>query len=226
MGLCKRMQINKFPTFLLFQKGKHTVYEGAEKIPELQDFALAKLGGNIQYVSSTAELQHFVKAVCPRRSQWGWCIILITDKKKSSPLFRAFSEQFHGQLAFAHVYTTDARAFFMGGAMGASMGLNKQQRRARKRHNKKHGPYGGAPKGTEGSGSDLYDIRTGGQVQAEASMSFPLPTLLGMAPSGRLDMPLQYRGAINAMDLSEWLHEFKYIMPMEKIFGKKSLKVP
>ena len=224
--LCKRLQIHKFPTFLLFQKGKHTVYEGAGNIPELQDFALAKLGGNIHYVSSTAELQHFVKAICPRRSMWGWCIVLITDKKKSSPLFRAFSEQFHGQLAFSHVYTTDAQKFFMGGAMGASMGLNNQQRKARKRHNKKHGPYGGAPKGSEGSGSDLYDIRTGGQVKSQASMSFPLPTLLGMAPTGRLDMPLQYRGAINALDLSDWLHEFQYIMPNGQNFRDTKGKVP
>ena len=57
-------------------------------------------------------------------------------------------------------------------------------------------------------------------------MSFPLPTLLGMAPTGRLDMPLQYRGAINALDLSDWLHEFQYIMPNGQNFRDTKGKVP
>ena len=37
---------------------------------------------------------------------------------------------------------------------------------------------------------------------------------------------LQYRGAINAIDLSEWLHEFKYIMPNGKNFREDKSKVP
>ena len=219
---CQKFQLEKFPTFILMQRGKRIVYEGPDSIPEIRDFALAKLGNNVKEIHSTAEMQMFVKGSCPRKSSWGWCIILITDKRKISPMFRAFSEQFHGQLAFGYVYTTDPQAFFMGGALGGSMGLNKQQQRARKRHAKKKGPYGGAPAGSEGTGHDLYDIRTGGQVDSMHNMQFPLPSLLGMAPNGRLDMPEQYRGAVNALDIQDWLREFKYKLPDGTNFKDRS----
>jgi len=226
-SLChKKLEVKTFPTYILFQRGRLTFYEGEDSIPDIQEFALAKLGGRINSVASTAELQVFVKMTCPRRASWGWCIVLITKQKTSSALYRALSEQFAGKLAFAHVYTNDAAKFFMGGSMGASMGLNQRQQRARKKEAKKNGPYGGAPKGTEGTGYDLYDIRTGGQVQGQQGMNFPLPSLLAMAPAGRLDMPQQYRGTINAVDLSGWLEEFQFKMPDGRSTREPKNQVP
>ena len=52
-------------------------------------------------------------------------------------------------------------------------------------------------------------------------MQFPLPSLLGMAPNGRLDMPEQYRGAVNALDIQDWL-EFKYKLPDGTNFKDRS----
>ena len=95
-----KLRLETFPTYILFQRGKMTFYEGANSIPELQEFALTKLGGKIDSVTSTAELQVFVKMSCPRRASWGWCIVLITKQKKPSALYRALSEQFAGKLAF------------------------------------------------------------------------------------------------------------------------------
>ena len=69
---------------------------------------------------------------------------------------------------------------FHGRSIRGSMGLNKQQQRAENDMREK-GPYGGAPAGSEGTGHDLYDIRTGGQVDSMHNMQFPLPSLIGMA---------------------------------------------
>ena len=48
------------------------------------------------------------------------------------------------------------------------------------------------------------------------NMQFPLPSLLGMAPNGRLDMPEQYRGAVNALDIKIGCGSLNINYPMEQ----------
>ncbi|CAL8467437.1 g6975 [Coccomyxa elongata] len=114
-SLCAQHKIQGFPTIKAYVNGRMVEYNGDRSAQHLKDWAISLIPNKVTVLGSPDKLEAFLarcggggsggKGKKPGKdgAAWGGCVLLFSDKKQTSPLFKSLASQYAGKLAFGEV---------------------------------------------------------------------------------------------------------------------------
>ncbi|KAK9909480.1 hypothetical protein WJX75_002926 [Coccomyxa subellipsoidea] len=114
-ALCAQHKIQGFPTIKAFVNGRMIDYNGDRSAQHLKDWAISLIPNKVAVLGSPDKLEAFLgrcgggkeagkgKKAGKDGASWGGCVLLFSDKKQTSPLYKSLSSQYAGKLAFGEV---------------------------------------------------------------------------------------------------------------------------
>ena len=104
-----------FPTINAFVNGRMVDYNGDRSAGSLKDWAISLIPNRVTHLPSPEKLQGFLQRcggssggdakgkTAKDGTAWGGCVVLFSDKKQTSPLYKSLAAQHAGKLAFGEV---------------------------------------------------------------------------------------------------------------------------
>ncbi len=117
-AVCQQAGVQGYPTIHAYLNGKRHKYNGDRSAGELKKWALRLVPNKVKTVTNEKTLQEALTGACGTGKQaaaWRVCIVLFTDKKETSALYKSLSSQFDGKAAFIEVRSA---------SLGALVGLD------------------------------------------------------------------------------------------------------
>ncbi|CAL5222385.1 g4741 [Coccomyxa viridis] len=112
-SLCSEHGVQGFPTIKAFVNGRMIDYNGDRSAGHLKDWAISLIPQKVTVLSSGEKLEAFLercgggdgkaKKSAKSGAAWGGCVLLFSDKKQTSPLYKSLAAQYAGKLAFGEV---------------------------------------------------------------------------------------------------------------------------
>ena len=110
-------RVQGFPTIKAFVNGRMVDYNGDRSAGGLKDWAISLIPSKVTQLPSPEKLPGFLQRCggagggggeakgkkARDGASWGGCVILFSDKKQTSPLYKSLAAQHAGKLAFGEV---------------------------------------------------------------------------------------------------------------------------
>lgn len=103
--MCQQAGVQGYPTIHAYVNGKKHKYNGDRSAADLNKWALRLVPNKVKTLTSDKALQEALPAACggTKGAAWRVCIVLFTDKKETSAMYKSLSGQFDGKAAFMEV---------------------------------------------------------------------------------------------------------------------------
>ena len=104
-------RVNGYPTIKAWVNGRDREYNGDRSAKSIKDFAMGLVPNKVTNVGSQQQLGSFL-AQCSRAggkpaAAWGVCILLLTAKTSTAPMYKSLAAQFEGKLAFGEARSSN-----------------------------------------------------------------------------------------------------------------------
>ncbi|KAK9821669.1 hypothetical protein WJX74_006601 [Apatococcus lobatus] len=102
-GLCQQNGISGYPTIKAWVNGRSMEYNGDRSAKSLKDWAVGLIPNKVATVNKQPQLDSFLSQCTSQGAKaaaWGVCILLLTAKSNTAPLYKSLASQFEGKLAF------------------------------------------------------------------------------------------------------------------------------
>lgn len=117
-------RVQGFPTIKAFVNGRTIDYNGDRSAQHLKDWAISLIPQKVTVIPSADAMTAFLqrcggpgggkgKKQGKDGASWGGCVLLFSDKKQTSPLYKSLAAQFAGRLAFGEVSQSHALDNFL-----------------------------------------------------------------------------------------------------------------
>ena len=106
-ALCQGQNIKGYPTVKAFKTGKWVEYRGDRSAGAIKDWALSLLSAEeVTIISKPTQTPAYLKSAAAAR--WGAGVLLFSNRKESSALYKSLALRYKGKLAFGEVRPSNA----------------------------------------------------------------------------------------------------------------------
>lgn len=122
-GLCQQEGVEGYPTIRGYINGQAHEFSGGRSAAALKEFALGLIPNKVVALSSKRALEALLKDCgggARSGAAWGLCLVLVTDKRETSPLYRSLSSQYAGNVVFGEIRAATSGG---GAALAAELGV-------------------------------------------------------------------------------------------------------
>ncbi|KAL3131807.1 hypothetical protein ABBQ38_007523 [Trebouxia sp. C0009 RCD-2024] len=104
--LCSKHGVKGYPTIKSVVGGKTQDYNGERSASALKNWGLSLIPNKVVTVTKAAQLSDFLQRCSDsgksgkNAASWGVCVLLLTAKSETAPLYKSLSGQYGGRIAF------------------------------------------------------------------------------------------------------------------------------
>eukprot|EP00803_Ostreobium_quekettii_P000511 evm.model.scf_169EXC.9 EVM.evm.TU.scf_169EXC.9 scf_169EXC:117314-119944(-) len=120
--LCSSHKVKGYPTIKAFvpvegADSKVVIYKGQRTMAAIKNWALSLIPNKVDRVSKQSDLEALLgrcKSVSRGKGMAAWkvCVLLVTDKAETSPLYKSMSSLYDGKIAFGEVRGAVGKQFY------------------------------------------------------------------------------------------------------------------